>query len=150
MANEASSKSLIENFVMHVSDCISGAGRAGCDATRVPGNMNTVAAETFPIREPLAHGTGVPTSEYDQRFMQMNEIRRAASDRVQCALPNVTTMIDGTDHPGPPDHPTLTGDHHDQDHFRGPAGCVRARGSGACRDRQERRGSHHQGDAGES
>src|SRR6201999_919821 len=124
MANEASSKSLIESFFMHVSDCGSRRGRAGCDATRVPGNMNTLAAETFPNRATLyAAARGMPVREYDQCFMQMNEIRRAASDRVQRAIPNVTNMIDGTDHPGPPDHPTLTGDHHDQDDFRSPAGC---------------------------
>ena len=53
--------------------------------------MNTFGAGTFPIR--------TSKRQYDQRFMQMNEIRRGASDRVQRAIPNVAVMIDGTDHP---------------------------------------------------
>jgi hypothetical protein len=48
MANKAGSKSPIETFLMHLSDGISGAGRAGRDPTRVPAEMNTFAAETFP------------------------------------------------------------------------------------------------------
>jgi hypothetical protein len=78
---------------MHVSDCISGAGRAARDPTRLPEDMNTFAAETFPIRAaPAARARARATrfaSEHDQRFMQMNEIRHAASRRVQCAIPNV-------------------------------------------------------------
>jgi hypothetical protein len=46
----ASSKSLIEIFFMHVSDGIFRRGtRAGRDPTRVLDDMNTFAAETFPI-----------------------------------------------------------------------------------------------------
>src|ERR1700758_2895519 len=98
-ANKASSNSLIETFFMQLSDCIVRRGsRPARSYTCSPPQEHLLCPKIPDARAPR---------EYDQRFMQMNEIRHAASDRVQCAMPNVADMIDGTDHPAPPDHPTL-------------------------------------------
>lgn len=66
--------------------------------------MNTIRIRTFPGNEHYlcgsARGSGGNNGlDHDEDVMEMNEVRRCASGRVQPAPANLPSMIDGPGHP---------------------------------------------------
>jgi hypothetical protein len=69
--------------------------------------LNTRRLPTFPADRLNLGDSGVDrrrgqAPEGDEDVIQMNEVRRRASARVQCAAPKVISMIDEPGHPTGP------------------------------------------------